>query len=131
MRNRHRFVNHGAIQEHRVLDAALKSGITAEQWDAAMPENPVTDVRARYQEYRTAFEITDCKKCEKKRMAPSWDLDVAAMVHRVGAPFTNIYLVGYAIPNLRIHATLSAAMADFDKEAASRRIELSRSTGLT
>jgi len=111
-----RFINYGAIQEHRVLEAALKSGITAEQWDAAMPENPITEVRTRYQQYKTEFEITDCKECKTKRLAPSWDLDVPAMVHRVGAPFTNIYLIGYAIPNLRIHATLSAAMADFAQE---------------
>jgi Family of unknown function (DUF5677) len=33
-----RFINYGAIQEHRVLDAAFKSGISEEQWDAAMPD---------------------------------------------------------------------------------------------
>ena len=110
-----RFINYGAIQEHRVLEAALKSGITAEQWDTAMAENPVEDIRSRYRQYKAGFEITNCKNCKTTRLAPSWDLDVAAMVHKVGSPFTNVYLAGYAIPNLQIHATLSAAMSDFDK----------------
>jgi hypothetical protein len=38
------------------------------------------------------------------------------MVHDVGSPYTNIFLMGYAVPNLHIHATLSSAMKDFDKE---------------
>lgn len=111
-----RFVHYAAIQEHRVMVAALDSGITEEQWNTTFPENSVADVRQRYREYRPAFQITDCERCETTRVAPSWDLDVAAMVRNVGAPFTTVYLVGYAIPNLKIHATLASAMADFDKE---------------
>jgi hypothetical protein len=110
------FIHYAAIQEHRILDAALKSGFTEEQWDMAMTGNSAAEIRQRYQQYKPEFEITDCKKCQTRRVRPSWDRDIAAMVHDVGAPFTTMYLVGYAVPNLKIHATLASAMADFDKE---------------
>src|SRR5262249_40881680 len=32
-----------------------------------------------------------------------------------GSPFTNVFLMGYAIPNLHVHATLASALKDFDK----------------
>ena len=38
------------------------------------------------------------------------------MVPRVGPPLSNIFVMGYAIPNLHIRATLSSAMSDFDKD---------------
>jgi|SRR5450756_94428 hypothetical protein len=47
---------------------------------------------------------------------PSFDVDFATMVQRVGPPLSNIFVMGYAIPNLHIHATLASAMSDFDKD---------------
>jgi hypothetical protein len=73
-------------------------------------------IRERYREYKAEFQIADCQRCSTTRLAPSWDLDVAAMVHKIGAPFINIYFVGYALPNLKIHATYASAMADFEQE---------------
>jgi hypothetical protein len=43
-------------------------------------------------------------------------MEFATMVQRVGPPLSNIFVMGYAIPNLHIHATLSSAMSDFDKD---------------
>jgi|HubBroStandDraft_4_1064222.scaffolds.fasta_scaffold186174_1 hypothetical protein len=111
-----RFVNFAAIQDHRTMEGAFLSGVTEEQFDQAMSPDTVAAVRERYKQYKPDFQITDCKVCKTTRTAVSWDLDVAAMVRNLGVPYTNIFLMGYAIPNLKIHATLSSAMADFDKD---------------
>jgi hypothetical protein len=111
-----RFVNFAAIQEHRTMEGAFLSGVTEEQFDEAMSPDTAAAIRERYKKYKPEFQITDCEKCKTTRTAVSWELDVAAMVRNVGAPYKNAFLMGYALPNLKIHATLSSAMADFDQE---------------
>jgi hypothetical protein len=119
-----RFINYAAIQEHRMLDGALRSGITEDQFDGAMTTsgNSVAEIRKRYNDHKPTFQTIVCAEHQITRTAASWDLDVPAMVHKVGSPYTNIFLMGYAIPNLHIHATLSVAMADFGE---ARKLDLS------
>ena len=104
-----RFVRCAAIQEHRAMDAALKV-VSEIEFDAMMgPLNAVAEIRKRYQEIKPEFEEDLCKKCGTKRVKASWDLDVAAMVHKLGQPYRDFFLPNYTVPNLSIHATLSSA----------------------
>jgi Family of unknown function (DUF5677) len=104
-----RFVRFAAIQEHRVLESALKV-VSEEQWDAFFPSpNTTAEIRKRYGEIKPEFETTACKKCGAKRVPPGWDLDVSSMVHKLGSPYQVFYLADYAIPNLELHATLASA----------------------
>lgn len=112
-----RFYNFTAIQEHRTMEGAFMSGVPEEQFNIAMSPNTVDSIRELYKKFKPEFQITDCAKCKTTRTAVSWDMDMAAMVRDVGAPFKNIFLIGYAIPNLKVHATLAAAMADFHNES--------------
>ena len=91
-----RFVNFGFIQEHRTMQAAFSSGITEEQFNEAMAPDSAAAIREQYNKCKADFQIM-CDKCRAPRTAVSWDIDVPAMVQKVGTPFTNIYLVGYAI----------------------------------
>jgi hypothetical protein len=104
-----RFIRYAAVQEHRSMEAALKV-VTSDEFDALMgAPNTVAEIRNRYQEARPDFEIDVCKACGTKRVQPSWDLDVSAMVHKLDKLYRAFYLPNYAIPNLAIHATLSSA----------------------
>jgi len=115
-----RFVRFGAVQEHKVLQDALKV-TTEEQWDAvAGPDNAATEIRSRFKAVEKDFEQTDCKKCKTKRLAITWDLDVASMVRKVGAPYDTYYLMAYTAANLAIHATLSSALHGDTKDQDAR-----------
>jgi hypothetical protein len=104
-----RFVLYGAVQEHRMLEAALKV-VSESDFDAAVgPPNTVVEIRKRYKDAKPEFEIDRCTKCGTKRVNPSWDLDIAAMVHKLGGVYRQFYLPNYALPNSSIHATLSSA----------------------
>jgi hypothetical protein len=104
-----RFVRYAAIQEHRMMQAALKV-VSEEEFDEGMGAgNSVAEIKGRYQEVKPEFEMTACSKCGEMRTAGSWDpLDVASMVHKVGGPFKHFYVGAYAIPNVQIHATLAS-----------------------
>jgi hypothetical protein len=104
-----RFVRYAAIQEHRMMQGALKV-VSEKEFDEAMgEENTVSEIKRRYQEVKPEFETTVCSTCGETRTAGSWDpLDVASMVHKVGGPFQRLFVSAYAIPNLQIHATLAS-----------------------
>jgi hypothetical protein len=104
------FVRYGGVQEHRLLDAALKV-VSESDFDAATgPPNTVAEIRKRYKEVKPEFEVDLCAKCGTKRVNPSWDLDIAAMVHKLGGVYRQFYLPNYALPTSSIHATLSSAV---------------------
>jgi len=109
-----RFVLYGAVQEHRMLEAALKV-VGESDFDAAVGlPNTVAEIRKRYKDVKAEFEIDLCAKCGTKRVNPSWDLDVAAMVHKLDGVFRHFYLPNYALPTSNIHATLSSAVIRSD-----------------
>jgi len=107
-----RFVRYAAIQEYKASRAAAE--IVGEvKFDAAMPpENSLSEQKKRYDRFRPEFEQTDCKTCNTKRVAISWDIDIKSMVNKVGAPFDTLYVGCYAMPNLHVHATLASALQD-------------------
>jgi hypothetical protein len=104
-----RFVRYAAVQEHRILDGALKV-VNEADFDAIMgPANSVSEIRRRYREVKPEFEMDVCRECGTRRVQPSWDLDVPAMVHKVQGLYQQFFLPNYVVPNLAIHATLSSA----------------------
>jgi hypothetical protein len=112
-----RFVRFAAIQEHKLLESALKV-VTENQFDEAVgPPNTVSEIRERYKQVKPEFETADCKKCGTTRVQATWDLDLAAMVHKLGQPYVGFYLPNCAIPNLAIHATLASAEASLSEGA--------------
>lgn len=109
-----RFVRFAAIQEHRLLESALRFVVTEKQWDAAIgPPNTAAQVRERYSQIKSDFKTTACKECGATRIQASWDLDPAAMVQKLGHPYDAFYLPAYSLPNLAIHATLTSAESSF------------------
>jgi len=104
-----RFVRFAAIQEYKVAIAA-RDVVGEEAFDHEMIR-PFGDFQKMYDEVKPEFQVTDCKKCGTKRTAFSWDLDVPAMVRKIGRPYDSLYIAAYALPNLHIHATLSSAFA--------------------
>ena len=107
-----RFVRYAAIQEYKASRAAAEV-VGEEQFDAAMPpENSLSEQKKRHDEFKPEFEQTDCKTCNTKRVAISWDIDVKSMVKKVGPPFDMLYFACYAMANLHVHATLASAFQD-------------------
>ena len=107
-----RFVRYAAIQEYKASRAAAEA-VGAARFDAAMPpENSLSEQKKRYDQFRPEFEQTDCKTCNTKKVAISWDIDVKSMVNKVGPPFDMLYFSCYAMANLQVHATLASAFQD-------------------
>ena len=104
-----RFVRYGAIQEHRMMNAALVVA-SEDEFDEAMgPGNTVAEIKQRYNEIKPEFEAVVCSKCGKTRTDGSWDpLDVVSMARKVGGPFLTFLSGAYAIPNSQVHATLAS-----------------------
>jgi hypothetical protein len=104
-----RFVRFAGVQEHRLLESALKV-VSEKAFDEAVPApNTVAEIRERYKLVKSEFETAVCKQCGTTRVQAAWDLDVPAMVHKLGGLYRGFYLPNYTLPNLAIHATLASA----------------------
>jgi hypothetical protein len=111
-----RFVRFAAVQEHRALEAALKT-VTEQEFDQVVqPPNLAAQIRERYKQVKPEFQATLCKKCGTTRTQSSWDVDFGTMVQRVGDPYRYFYLGAYAVPTLQIHATWASAFNGRDLE---------------
>ena len=67
-----RFVRYAAIQEHRMMEAALKV-VSEKEFDDDMKEGySVAEIKQRYEEVKPEFETTVCSTCGKTRIAGSW-----------------------------------------------------------
>jgi hypothetical protein len=108
-----RFVRFAAVQEHRVAKTAVEL-VGRDEFDRFMG-TPFAELAKMYEQVKPEFQVTDCKKCDTKKMAFSWDIDIASMVNKLGEPYKSLYMAAYALPTLHIHATLASA---FSREAA-------------
>ena len=104
-----RFVRFGAIQEYKVVKAAIDL-VGAEEFDREMG-TPFAEFQKMYEQVKPEFQVTDCKKCDTKKGAISWDIDFASMVKKLGQPYQSLYMASYALPNLHVHATLTSAFS--------------------
>jgi hypothetical protein len=117
-----RFIKFAAIQENKALNDALKMATEAE-WDTVMGrDNTAAEVRSRFDAVKAEF-AQGGKNSKRPRPSVSWDLDVASMVRRVGAPFDLYYLGAYTIANFEIHASLASAMREDNKDKDARRVQ--------
>ena len=117
-----RFKNYAAIQDYKALKDALKV-MTEQQWDAAVqPGRTVAEIKSRFEAVKADFQ-QHCQKCKTPRLAITWDLDVASMVSKVGAPYDTFYLGAYTTPNLELHATLASSMREDNKDKDARRAQ--------
>lgn len=116
-----RFVRYAAIQEHRMMEAALRL-VPEDTFNQAMaPKTSAAKIRELYQSIKPEFETTLCKKCGTKRTQASWDIDVSSMAQKVGEPFSRLFLLGYTIPTLSIHATLASTFDGTEEGDPSRK----------
>ena len=113
-----RFHRYSGIQAHRAMGAALKL-FTEEEFEKVVGPGSIARVRDWYQEVKPEFQTTLCKKCGTARTQSSWDIDFASMVQKVGDPYRMYFLNGYAMPTLRIHATMVSGFDGRDREDAS------------
>lgn len=121
-----RFKGYAAIQSHRGLVAALKT-TTEEDFNKHVGNpNAVDEIREYYNSEKPNFQITDCKKCGTTRTASTWDqMDLASMVHELNGGYKQLYMVGYALPNFAIHATLDSALRPFKPDVSTELVLLS------
>ena len=69
----------------------------------------MSEIRERYEQVKEEFQTTVCAKCQTKRIQPSWDIDFATIIQRLGDPYRQFYLGAYMVPTLQGHATLASA----------------------
>jgi hypothetical protein len=112
-----RFHGYGGIQSHRAMQAALML-FTEEEFEKVVGSGIISNLRGWYEEVKPDFQMTVCKKCDTKRTQPSWDLDFASMVQKVGDPYRMFYLNSYIMPTLQIHATTISGFDGRDRDDA-------------
>jgi hypothetical protein len=113
-------VQYAAIQEHRMMEAALRV-VSEDAFNAAMAPHSAEKIRYFYAKFKPDFQTTTCKKCGTTRTQASWDIDVASMARKVGEPYAGLFLLGYTIPTVEIHATLGSTFdSDTDTDAVSQ-----------
>jgi hypothetical protein len=125
-----RFVRFAAIQEHRMLAAALQVVPEAAFDEATAPNISAAQIRDFYQKIKPEFETTLCRKCGTKRTQVSWDIDVPAMAQKLGQPYVSLFLLAYTMPTAAIHATLASTFDGFPRRSAENPISLIVATEL-
>ena len=90
------------------------------QSEGVPPDHSIAKVTERRNEVKDEFKVEECEVCGMK--APvSWDPhSVGAMAKKAGDLYKALYLGGYVIPNLHVHATLTSAvrLEGLDEKAA-------------
>lgn len=123
-----RFVRYAAIQEYKVMRAALDL-VSVEEFNEAMGgKTTVAQMTEMRDKYKGEFEVPVCKKCAKNgtcthtETAFSWDPNgVQGQAKALGAEYSNLYMGSYAIPNMHAHASLTSAMQEELKEPKQER----------
>jgi hypothetical protein len=107
-----RFVRYAAIQEYKAMNLALQVS-TEEEFDEVVGKrSTAAQVREAYKALKDDFQVTDCKKCNTKQQAFSWDIDMTSMVRNIGEPLSKYFLGSYTLPTWHIHATLASGLND-------------------
>ncbi len=104
-----RFVAYAAINEHKLIQEARKLTSDAEI-NAALSKDSIADIEQRHHQYKTQF----LRGKGGKKIAPSWDIDFASQMRKVGSPFSDYYLPAYLFPTQHTHATLTSIFPQDD-----------------
>lgn len=116
-----KFIRFGRIQQYRVMKGALEAGISKEDIDKGVPPDYSIDkITERRNEVIEEFKVKECEVCGM--VAPmSWDkASIGEMARKAGDLYKALYLGGYVMPNLHVHATLTSAvrLEGLDEKAA-------------
>jgi len=122
-----RFVRYGAIQEYKAMVAALEL-VSEKEFDEAMaPKTTAAQIREYREMVKPDFQVELCRECHHLGTASSWDeKGVLAQVQDVGGPYGKFYLGSYAIPNMHVHASLTSAFQEYDKDPEEERVKQRR-----
>jgi len=104
------FIDYDAVQQFKLMQPIFETFGTD-----ALPAETVAEVQRKYDEVKMKFMITDCKKCDTKRVNHSWNkLHFAAMAKRAG-PIGSLIVHGYFIPLRHAHSTFKAITERLEK----------------
>ena len=100
------FIAYNRVQEYKLMQPILDTFGTN-----ALKAETVAEVKRRYEEVKEQFMVTDCKKCNTKKVNHTWNkLHFVAMAKKTGVLGTLI-VPGYFLPLRHAHSTF-AAMTD-------------------
>ncbi len=99
------FVDYNAVHEWKVMSRAI------EIWKEAplFTTEEIAKAKAAFDEAKSQFQETMCKKCGTTRLQGSWTKkSLPEMAAEVGDGFDKLYLNCYLVPTLEVHATAKA-----------------------
>ncbi len=96
---------------HWVSQRKLARAIQATFGENVLAKEKLEEVEAKYNEVRERFTVTDCKKCNTKRLNYTWSkLDFVSMSHGAGS-IGDLIVPGYYIPTRQGHSTAGAILS--------------------
>jgi hypothetical protein len=94
-----------------VSQRRLGKAIQATFGEGVLAKEKPEEVEAKYDEVRERFMVTDCKKCNTKRLNYTWsELDFVSMAHACGS-IGSLIVPGYYIPTRQAHSTIGAILS--------------------
>lgn len=106
-----RFQRYTAIHNYKAIQRADK--LTPDALKEFLSERGlrIDQFKDEYEKAKPDFQETVCEKCDKKRLAPSWDIDFTSMVERVKQGYDGgVFLAAYTMPTLSLHATFLSTL---------------------
>ncbi len=100
---------------HHVAQRKLYTSIRKTLGDSAIPAQIVAENEADFEQVKNKFLITDCKKCDTKRINHTWNKsNIVDMAKKTGILGT-IINEGYYIPMANTHSTMFSLMQRLEK----------------
>ena len=98
------FLNYHHIHKGKLINHAEKFFGNLNQY---ISEEEIEEVKSNFKEFKSKFQMTQCKSCKTTRIMHSWSkLDIAAMAKKT--KLDKLYFPGYFYPTLQSHATASS-----------------------
>jgi len=100
------------ISQHRLMGAIRETfgpGVFGDDKEEEMEQH--------FQNVKAKFMVTDCKKCDTKRLNHTWSkLDFVAMARATGE-LGKLIVPAYYLPTKEIHSTIGAVLSRLDGDA--------------
>lgn len=98
------FLNYDHIHRGKLINHAEKFFGNLDQYISVQE---IEEANRNFQEFKSKFQMTQCKKCKTKRIMHSWSkLNIEAMAKKT--KLDKLYFPGYFFPTLQSHATASS-----------------------